>query len=140
MPYKLLMLTALAMVYSFPAQSQICDLNGNWSITNTELQENCGDGLDPPFTFSAPIIQFGPDVTIFAPSPSGSSIVIDGVISGSILSLTWSEPEDGGVTSYSGDISIAPSCASISGTVNWEFDDGFFQCSGQDQVSAVFLP
>lgn len=109
-----------------------CDLSGTWEATIVAIDEDCGDGLAPPSVEIAGFLQDGAFVTIQRPG----AVDIDGEIVGSILSISWTEPEGIGATSFSGELSINESCDAVDGNVDWTYSEPGFTCDGIDMISA----
>ena len=113
----------------------IGDISGLWNVETVVDRSDCGGGA----------AERDPD-EIVTVTQSGSAITVTdsdgpntGTLSGNRLSWSGSYPEDGGTTSVSFSLTVAPSCNSLSGTAPWSWSDGTFTCSGTTQVTATRL-
>jgi hypothetical protein len=102
------------------------NLSGTWSIseTTTSASEDCVKEIGESFQYTANVVQFGNSVTV-----SASGVLLVGVLSGDILSLSGSYPEDGGTTTVIS-TSLTFTANAFSGQSNWSWADDRFSCVG----------
>jgi len=109
------------------------DLTGSgWSVAETGLTENCGDGLSN-VNYSITVISYsGGTITVSTPVGNQS-----GTYSGSNISYSGSYPEDGGTTTASASLTINSGYDELTGTSSWTWSDGSFTCNGTTSIVAT---
>jgi hypothetical protein len=100
---------------------------GTWSVSENVDGTECGEGnyID---SYDASVSVTGSRAIV-----SAGNITRAGTISSNSLTFSTNYPEEGGVTTTSGNITFQG--ATMSGSSTWSFTDGTDSCSGTSQIS-----
>ena len=109
------------------------DLTGTtWSVTETGLTENCGEGLSND-SYSISVLSYTGGI-IKVNTTVGVQV---GQYSGSNISYSGSYPEDGGTTISTSNLTLNSSSNQLTGMVIWSWSDGSMSCNGTSSVTAT---
>lgn len=107
------------------------DLTDSWLITETNNTNDCGEGIQSPYTLVA--TQSGSDLSVYSPNLGQT---FSGQVCGAAFTYTGSYPEDGGTTVLD-PVSANISGDTMSGTSTWRWSDGSESCSGVTEFTAT---
>lgn len=108
----------------------IGDLSGQWNITETIRTSSCGKGdIGTSIRNTYNVTQNNSSISVTTTGKSFS-----GLISGNNVSMTGSNPEDGGTTAASIDLTVGSSCNTISGSSTWGWSGSGTSCSGTTEL------
>jgi len=110
---------------------------GTWNMTDTKVTDTCGEPLGGASNYQMTVTQKGNKLTMLTSDMPNTTF--SGTISGNTATFSgsFSDTVGGRVGTVTGTMTVSYSGNSLSGGIDWTFDDGTTTCRGTNSVSGT---